>query len=115
MEQINNYVTNYEKLKNILDSYNSYNDKEQFFLFLGETMKITPEILFSLYNNFKNLERFTDEDENAITLINKIRIIINEYRLFYEKYFSCNPYKSILFDSKKLFCLIVKNYFLCLI
>ena len=112
MEQINNYVTNYEKLKNILDSYNSYNDKEQFFLFLGETMKITPEILFSLYNNFKNLERFTDEDENAITLINKIRIIINEYRLFYEKYFSCNPYKSILFDNEKLFSMfdLIDNY-----
>lgn len=99
MGQINDYYKTYEILKNIYDLYNKYEDKEQFFLYLNDKMCISNCDLTCLYDNLRNyigtIDILCNEEDFMITLIKCMPVIVDEYKSFCQKYFSCKPHVNI--------------------
>lgn len=108
MSKNDNYMKTYETLKNVMESYDSYDNKNDFFMYLNDSMKISPAKLSILYDNLRNYISFLDivtyDDDEMLRLINKIRIINDEYSSFCKKYFYCDSYKQVgSYDADKMF------------
>lgn len=110
MSKKDNYMKTYETLKNVMESYDSYDNKNDFFMYLNDSMKISPTKLSVLYDNLRNYIGFLDTvtyDDYMLGLINKIRIIKDEYSSFCEKYFCCDSYKPVgSYDIDKIFSVL---------